>query len=77
MKSFKQFHDEIHTKVQTKKLGLNHPVKDKSEENEQSVGKELLGVNRSVNVHDEFKGSEGNFVLKVKKGKYSLEKGEK
>lgn len=77
MKSFKQFRDEIHSTIQTKKSGLDHPVKDKSEENEQSIGKELLGVNRSVHVHDEFKGSEGNFVLKAKEGKYSLENGEK
>lgn len=77
MKSFKTFRDEIHHQIKTKKAGLEHPVKDKTEENDPQVGKELLGIKVPVEIQSELGGRVGNFILKAKEGKYSLEKGEK
>lgn len=74
MKSFKHFRNEIYTKYKTKQAGLDNPAGLEPEENEHVIGKELSNVKIPVDVHSELDGPKGNFVLKAKDGKYSLEK---
>lgn len=73
MKTFKEFV----SKTTTKGAGLDHPMDDRSDDNEPRVGKDLNSIKVPLEVHNEFKGPQGKSYLKAKEGKYSLEKGAK